>query len=258
MIEQPKMVKIYDIREETPGVKTFFFEADFEFKPGQFIMVWIPDLDEKPFTISYMHRSLIGISVLKIGLFTHALHRKKTGQTIGIRGPYGRGFNIETQANPCIVGGGIGLASLATLADRLPGVTIIHGARNADEILYRERFKEMKICTDDGTLGFKGTAVDLLEEMLKEQHFHKVYTCGPEEMMYKVVEICKRHSMDCEVSLDRYFKCAIGICGQCDCSGQRVCVEGPVFSVTELDKMDDFGKTTLLKTGKRIRFQDKY
>ena len=56
MIEQPVMVKICDIQEESPGVKTFFPKLDLSFKPGQFVMVWIPLLDEKPFTISSIQK----------------------------------------------------------------------------------------------------------------------------------------------------------------------------------------------------------
>ncbi|UJS18412.1 MAG: dihydroorotate dehydrogenase electron transfer subunit [Candidatus Jettenia sp.] len=250
MIEQPIMVKICDIREESPNVKTFFFERKMHFNPGQFVMVWIPLLDEKPFTISYIQENLLGISVLKKGPFTKMFHSKKVGDCIGIRGPYGKGFNL--QINSCVVGGGIGMAPLATVIDALPDVTIIQGARNSSEILYQKRFRNMRLCTEDGTMGFKGTTVDLLGEIIKKQHFRKVYACGPEPMLYKVVELCKKYDINCEVSLDRYMKCGFGVCGQCDCSGQRVCVDGPVFTTSELNKMEDFGKITITKTGERV------
>ena len=252
MIEQPRMVKICDIAEESLGVKTFFFKCNLDFVPGQFIMVWIPLIDEKPFTISYIQNDLVGISVLKRGVFTNTLHGKKVGDIIGIRGPYGRGFGLQTNSKSCVLGGGIGMASLATLVDRLNDVTVIHGARTISEIIYQKRFQGMKLCTEDGTIGFKGTTVDLLNELLKKQTFNKVYACGPEKMLYKVVELCKNHGIDCEVSLDRYIKCGFGVCGQCDCSGQRVCIDGPVFNATELSKMEDFGKITILKTGERV------
>ncbi len=110
----------------------------------------------------------------------------------------------------------------------------------------------MKLCTDDGTVGFKGTTVDLLKDLLKKQRFQKVYACGPERMLYKVVELCREHSIECEVSLERYMKCGFGVCGQCDCSGQRVCIEGPVFNTEELSRMEDFGRITITKTGERV------
>ena len=256
MIEQPIMVKICDILEESPGVKTFFFKLNLNFEPGQFVMVWIPLLDEKPFTISSIQKDLVGISVLKRGVFTNALHSKKIGDMLGIRGPYGRGFSLQLDSNSCVVGGGIGMASLATLVDRLNlvvdkqrgHVTVIQGARTAQEILYQKRFKGMKLCTDYGTAGFKGTTVDLLKGLLKKQRFRKVYACGPERLLYKVVELCKEHGIECEVSLERYIKCGFGVCGQCDCSGQRVCIDGPVFNIEELSEMEDFGKITITKT----------
>src|SRR3972149_9202416 len=176
MIEQPIMAKICDIQAESPGVKTFFFRLNLDFEPGQFVMVWIPLLDEKPFTISSVQHGLVGISVLKRGIFTNALRSKKIGDMLGIRGPYGRGFSLQLDSNLCVVGGGIGVASLTTLIDRLNlavakhlgNVTIIQGARTAQEILYQKRFKDMKLCTEDGTVGFKGTTVDLLRDLLKK------------------------------------------------------------------------------------------
>src|SRR3989304_7812325 len=161
MIEQPIMVKSCDILEESPGIKTFFFKLDLNFEPGQFVMVWIPLLDEKPFTISYIQKGLVGISVLKRGIFTNALRSKKIGDMLGIRGPYGRGFSLQLDSNSCVVGGGIGMASLATLVDRLNlvvdkqrgHVTVIQGARTVAGVLHQKRFREMKLCTDDGTAG---------------------------------------------------------------------------------------------------------
>ena len=263
MIEQPMMAKICDIQEESPCVKTFFFKLNLNFEPGQFVMVWIPLLDEKPFTVSYIQDDLLGISVLKKGGFTNALHSKKIGDILGIRGPYGRGFSLKLDSNSCVVGGGIGMASLSILVDRLNftsegyrgNVTFIQGARTASALLYQKRFKDMKLCTDDGTVGFKGTTVDLLKDLLKKQRFQKVYACGPERMLYKVVELCREHSIECEVSLERYMKCGFGVCGQCDCSGQRVCIEGPVFNTEELSRMEDFGRITITKTGERVIHQ---
>ena len=251
MIEQPKMVKICDIREESPDVKTFFFSpGDIRFDPGQFVMVWLPLLDEKPFAISYLQNDVAGISVLRRGTFTQSIHYKKVGAMFGIRGPYGKSFDLQSGA--CIVGGGIGMASLATLADRLPDITILQGARTASGIIYQNRFRGMKVCTDDGSLGLRGTVADLLQEQLKCRTFRKVYACGPERMLYKVVELCNRYGVRCEVSLERYMKCGFGVCGQCDCSGQRVCIDGPVFTSAELSVMEDFGKMEITKAGERV------
>lgn len=65
--------------------------------------------------------------------------------------------------------------------------------------------------------------------------------------MFKVWEFCRKKGIMCEASLDRYIKCAIGVCGQCDCDGQRVCVDGPVFDAESLETMKDFGTSALFK-----------
>ncbi|MCF6148522.1 MAG: dihydroorotate dehydrogenase electron transfer subunit [Candidatus Kuenenia sp.] len=253
MIEQPQMVKICNIKDETPNVKTFFFEFTGHYDPGQFIMVWIPLNDEKPFTLSYINGNIAGITVLRRGDFTKTLHAKKIGDQIGIRGPYGKGYGLsEKSVTTCIVGGGIGMASIACLADRQENATFIQGARTVTELLFRHRFKEMKLCTDDGSLGYKGTTVDLLRELIGKHNYQKIYACGPEKMLHKIFELCSEHHIDCEVSVERYIKCGFGICGQCDCSGQRICIDGPVFNKEDLRNMPDFGKTAITKSGSRV------
>ncbi|MDR4509533.1 MAG: dihydroorotate dehydrogenase electron transfer subunit [Candidatus Brocadiaceae bacterium] len=252
MIEQPRMINICDVWEETPDTKTFFFPFEGPFTPGQFFMIWIPLLDEKPFTISYIQEEFLGITVLKRGIFTQKFHEKKAGDSIGIRGPYGKGFELQTDLRSCLIGGGIGMASLATIVDRLHNVTIIQGAKTSSELLYRKRFQDMNLCTDDGTLGYTGTTVDVLNALLEKQRFQKIYACGPERMMYKISEICKKHDIEYEASLERYIKCGFGVCGQCDCSGQRTCIDGPVFHQQELIRMADFGKISITKTGERV------
>ena len=74
--------------------------------------------------------------------------------------------------------------------------------------------------------------------------------------MLKVYEFCRKNNILCEASLERYMKCGIGICGQCVCDGQMVCKDGPVFNAQELSTMSDFGRYSLLKSGKRVTVQD--
>lgn len=250
MIDVPIMIRIADIIPESERVKTFMFDYKLEFQPGQFIMLWIPGVDEKPFAISYHTEDSFGITVLARGEFTHKLHSMKVGDKVGFRGPYGKGFSIKD--NECVVGGSVGIASLAMLIGYLKKPIIIQGARTISELLYRERFKDMILCTDDGSIGVKGYPTDLLESLFQRHKFDIIYTCGPEAMMFKVWEFCRKKRIGCEASLDRYIKCALGVCGQCDCDGQRVCIDGPVFDDQSLEKMKDFGTSALLKSGKRV------
>ena len=91
-----------------------------------------------------------------------------------------------------------------------------------------------------------------MHELLSKHKFEKIYTCGPEIMMKKVFDFCQTNRINCEASLERFMKCGIGICGQCVCDGFRVCTDGPVFDSVKLAEMNDFGRYSMLKSGKRV------
>jgi dihydroorotate dehydrogenase electron transfer subunit len=88
-----EITKIKEIVREAEGIKTFRTEMEIDAVPGQFVMAWIPGLEEKPMSLSYVAGNL-GITSLVRGPFTNRLHEMETGELLGIRGPYGRGFNI--------------------------------------------------------------------------------------------------------------------------------------------------------------------
>ncbi|NOX71096.1 MAG: dihydroorotate dehydrogenase electron transfer subunit [Candidatus Micrarchaeota archaeon] len=249
----PEIVKIEKIVDENRNAKTFFLDKRIGFKPGQFLMVWIPGLGEKPFSISYAG-AMTGITVYLKGKFTRRLFEMNTGDRIGIRGPYGNGFTLK--GNACVVGGGAGIAPLAPLIENLDDPYVILGAKNADELLFDKRFPDAMITTDDGSKGFSGFTTELLKNILKERAFDVVYTCGPEIMMKKVFEICENAGIKCQASLERYMKCGIGVCGHCEIDGFRVCKDGPVFSSEQLRIMESFGKTAKLKNGEKVSIED--
>ncbi len=249
MSELPEVVKIEKIVQENPYVKTFFFDKKIEAKPGQFVMIWIPGLDEKPFSLSYTGNKT-GITVEEKGKFTKKMFRMKEGDKIGVRGPYGKGFLPKDKA--CVVAGGCGVAPISPLIESLKKPFVIIGARSKDRLIFHKRFTNAKVTTDDGSLGEKGFTTDILENILKGKKFKVVYTCGPEIMMRKVFEICERHGIECQASLERYMKCGFGVCGQCEINGLRVCKDGPVFFSKHLKEMKDFGKEARLKSGEKV------
>ncbi len=226
-------------------------------------MVWLPGIDEKPFAISYLSDDTFGITVLERGKFTKTMQNMQPGEQLGIRGPFGKGFCIPSKINggslnACVIGGGCGMASVTVLIERLQCIntTILMGATTSRSLFFQDRFKDITLFTDDGSEGIMGYPTDILEELHKKHNYEIIYTCGPEIMMYKVYEFCKRHSIQCEASLERYMKCGIGICGQCVCNGQMVCKDGPVFNRESLDNMSDFGNYSLLKSGKRVTLKE--
>lgn len=261
----PEMMPIKKIKKETEHHFTVFFEKNIDFKPGQFIMLWLPRIDEKPFTISYHNENEFGITIEAKGRFTNMVQNLSKGDMLGIRGPYGNPFKILSGKKVCVVAGGCGIAPIAPLIDLLfdakNKVTVIQGAKNKQALLFRERFKEVEYCTDDGSYGTKGFTTTIFEENIKSkkvngEKFDMVYSCGPEIMMKLIFDICEKYKIPLQVSLERYMRCGFGICGACTCGKERVCVDGPVFDSMKLKVMDDFGKSAQLKSGKEVSLNE--
>ncbi|UCC33511.1 MAG: dihydroorotate dehydrogenase electron transfer subunit, partial [Candidatus Bathyarchaeota archaeon] len=255
-INRLRIARIHEIRGESPSVKTFVFHDRLcsKAKAGQFIMVWIPRVDEVPMSLSTISSDgQSSITVANVGEATNALHQKKIGDLIGIRGPYGSCFTLA-KGNIMIAGGGTGLSPLASLTEELARyparITFVAGAKTQNELILLDRLKAIlaKIdgnlitCTEDGSHGMKGLATDASQQLLEESQFDMIYTCGPEEMMYKMFLLAERHEAPLQASLERLMRCAIGICGSCLIGGFRVCKEGPVFSSKQLrDVKEEFG-----------------
>jgi len=239
--------EIIKINKENQYVKTIFFENKEKIKPGQFFMVWIPNVDEIPMSVSYIKNNINGITFRNVGYATNKLFNYKNGDKIGIRGPYGNGFKINSK-KIIFIGGGTGLATLAPAIEnaykKKLNFKIIIGFKNKNELFFEKRFAKFEnkiyISTNDGSRGFHGNASDLAKEIIKDEDF-SIITCGPEIMMKKLYELFSLHSF--QASLERYMKCAVGICGQCCIgNGLRVCLEGPVFNSKILKNIKDFGK----------------
>jgi dihydroorotate dehydrogenase electron transfer subunit len=209
-------------------------------KPGQFMMVWLPRLGEKPFTLSYPN----GITVKRMGNFTEHLTSLQPGDTFGIRGPLGRGY--PSLKRPALIGGGVGIAELRLLAYSCENPIFVLGGRSAEEILYFEEFKKLGrvyVATEDGSLGKKGLVTELFPI-----DADSYAVCGPERMMVACRPFLP--SDRTYYAIERHMKCAVGLCGQCTCSGWRVCVDGPVFSGKQIEQMRDFGHRRREKSGK--------
>jgi dihydroorotate dehydrogenase electron transfer subunit len=246
----PEMVRILEMRKETPTVKTLVLDKEIHAKPGQFAMLWIPNVGEKPFSFSKLNGN-VEITARKVGTFTEELLSLKKGDLIGFRGPYGDGHFKLRGKRICVCAGGVGLAPMMPLiGEILSGnrrLTVIVGASTESELLWVDRLRSMNmdplIATDDGTCGEKGSVCDILNNLVKREVFDQIYSCGPELMMRRVADISITKKIRCQLSLERYMKCGMGICGQCciDPSGLRVCKDGPVFTAEEL-RDTEFGK----------------
>ena len=123
MINEPKIVEIKEIIDETPTIKTFKFDWNMDElghpNPGEFVMVW-NFKNEKPMSISQINDNELAITVKNIGEFTSQLHDLSIGDVIGIRGSYGNGFNNSFEGkNIMAIGGGVGMAPVNAIASDL-------------------------------------------------------------------------------------------------------------------------------------------
>ena len=251
--ELPKMLEVSKVVKEAKNQRSFFFKHKLDCKPGQFLMVWIPGKDMKPYAVSYHSKNEFGITSKIYGPFSAALDKVKKGDKIGIMGPYGSGFKLKKKA--IVVGGGVGMASVSTLIDDLKNPVVINAARWKEWLIYTKRYKKSIIVTDDGSAGRKGFAIGPLKELLKTKKYKVVYTCGPEIMMKKVLEVCNQYKVECQGSVERYMSCAFGICGKCMVNGFIDCMDGPVFRSKQLNEMKDFGKYARLRSGEKVTLE---
>lgn len=269
-----KKIKISQIEQDIPenatithienasesGKKTFYFDVNFKNPlPGNFCMVWIRGVDEIPLGCSYEN----GVTFQAIGEATDALDNMRIGDSVGLRGPYGNSFSLpENNEKILIVAGGIGAAPLGLLAEvalkKGARITTILGAKTASDLIFEKRFKKcgkVYVTTDDGTKGEKGFVTTVLNRA-DMKSYDRIYVCGPEIMMKNVMNICTQQGVldKTEFSMERYFKCGIGVCGACciDDSGKRVCKDGPVFKGEELINTE-FGKYRRDASGKKVK-----
>lgn len=264
-LERPQVVEISRIVDEAEGIKTIFLKSGIKAQPGQFVMVWIPRMDEKPFAVSYSSSNEIGITIAGVGPFSNKLCSMKPGEKIGIRGPYGTAYNLEKGLKSvAVVGGGYGAVALTMLTEQAlqQGVKVkfILGARTKNRLVYSEQIgklvgkENLIVTTDDGSAGIKGLVTDALKQLLEKEKVDKILACGPDKMLKAIAEIGRAAKVKGEVSMERYMKCGgMGLCGHCcvDPIGIRLCVEGPVISFETALKITELGEYHRVKSSRK-------
>ena len=268
---EPYLMKIEEIIEETPDVKTFrlIFQDeklrdDFDFKAGQFGLYSVFGEGESTFCIasSPTRKGYIECSVKKVGKVTVALHNLEVGDMMGFRGPYGNWFPLEEMKgkNLIFVGGGIGLAPLRSLIwncldtrDDFKDITIVYGSRSIPDLVYKRELEEWKnmeavntILTVDpggendewqGKVGFVPT---VLKEANPSPENSIVITCGPPIMIkFVFMELDKMGFKPEQVvtTLEMKMKCGLGMCGRCNIGSVYVCKDGPVFTYKQIKEL---------------------
>lgn len=254
-------LKIDKIEQETADIKTFSFKYKLSAKPGQFIMLTDFEGGEKPFSISDCTDEYFSVTIKKIGDFTSQLFQRNVGDFVSVRGAFGSSFFLS-KGCVLLIGGGYAVPTFyflsKVLLEKGADVTLINGAKNKDELLFVDKFKNLGIklinTTDDRSFGEKGTAVDVAKKVLEKEKFDFAYASGPEMMMKALQPFL--NNIDYQFNLERYMKCGIGICGSCtmDPLGIRLCVEGPILPKKMVEKLTEFGNYHREASGKRISF----
>jgi NAD(P)H-flavin reductase len=266
----PFFMKIKRISWETDDIFTLLLEHEneerstFDFKPGQFNMLYAFGLGESAISISSdsSKNNSISHTIHRVGHVTMALSRLKKGDVIGVRGPFGSSWPLEEARGKdvVIIAGGIGLAPLRPAIYHIfknrknyGKVTLLYGARTQLDILFRVELEEwekkhkIEIQTtvdrsDTSWRGNVGVVTNLLSYVTLDPKTTYAMVCGPEVMMkYSIDELKKlgvaKHNI--YLSMERNMKCAVGFCGHCQFGSNFICKDGPVFSFSQVKRIFD-------------------
>ena len=240
-------------------------------KPGQFIEVQCSDgiepLLRRPFGVHRILKNGIEMLYEVVGKGTAMLSEKKAGEEIDLIGPLGNGFMLNEKTKKrknektILVAGGIGIAPLLALAERLAyskkqKIHVFIGAKTKEHIICSEDFKkigcDVSVSTEDGSRDYKGLVTNLLnklfdDETIKPSNDTTIYACGPVGMLKEVARIARAKEMACQVSLEERMACGVGVCLGCPVKVKTlhvsrttlheykmVCKDGPVFNAEEI------------------------
>ena len=229
-----------------------------EAEPGQFVNVsvrWSGSYDpllRRPF--SFFRESEEGISLLYrvVGRGTRRLAELREGDEVDLVGPLGNGFAYRDLDGPALlVGGGTGVPPIFHLSQRLARAGMEHevfvGFSTAAYAIGLEEWRDLgvdvRVATDDGSVGARGFVTLLLDERLKRGKVRRVYACGPKPMLRAVAQLAAACGVPSQVAMEEWMGCGLGVCLSCVCKVKapdgrarwaRVCREGPVFSGDEV------------------------
>jgi len=268
-IYKPIRSKLVDVIEESPLIKTFVLvpEEDFSFRTGQFIELSVDGIGEAPFTPSSspLVKEKIEVTVMKTGYVTEYMHNLKPGGYMGIRGPYGRGYPVETffGKEVLILGGGCGLApirsllyALESVSDKLEKVILCYGSKTPSDCIYKPLFSRLNQIKkfeayrtvdkpDKDWTESVGVVTGLLNRVKMNVEKSVAVVCGPPVMMkFGTIRLLEMGYKDQQIylSMEKNMSCGLGKCGHCMLGEYFVCKDGPVFTYDELKFTPDIWK----------------
>ncbi len=265
----PDIAWLADVCDETPDTRTFRLRfrdskkgGDFHFHPGQFLELSVFGYGEAPFCIasSPTRPEALETTVRRTGQLTDALHKLGEGDEVGVRGPFGNGFDVEAAHGKDLlfVAGGIGLPPLRSLIwnvlderSRFGKVTILYGARTPTDLVYKQELDqwgkrsdvEIHVTVDAAQPGWTGE-VGVVPSLFKKISFHPestlAYVCGPPIMIRIAIQDLLALGFKEEAiisTLERMMQCGIGKCNHCAIGHRYVCRDGPVFNYGQIREL---------------------
>jgi NAD(P)H-flavin reductase len=268
-IYKPLKAKLTEVITESPLIKTFVLipEEKFSFQTGQFIELCVDGIGEAPFTPSSspLITDRLEVTVMKTGYVTEFMHNLKPGCNMGIRGPYGRGYPIESffGKEVLILGGGCGLApirsllyTLESVISKLEKVILCYGSKTPSDCIYKplfarlnkiEKFQAYRTVDkpDEEWTESVGVVTSLLNKVKINIENSVVVVCGPPVMMkFGTIRLLEMGYKDEQIylSMEKNMSCGLGKCGHCMLGEYFVCKDGPVFTYDELKLTPDIWK----------------
>jgi sulfhydrogenase subunit gamma (sulfur reductase) len=262
---RPFTCKVEFVEDLTPAEKLFrLVRGDgqsFGHQPGQFVQVSLIGIGEAPISVSSSptRGNYLELGVRATGTMTNALHKLKSGDEIGLRGPFGTCFPVDEMKGRdlLLISGGCGLAPMRALIqyvedyrDDYGEVTVLYGAKSPDDVLYKSEMAALQhsdkltcqVTVDnvpEGTCwdGDVGLITKLIGPLTIDPDNTTAVIVGPPIMYKYVIQELYEKSLSAAsiiVSLERYMKCGVGKCGHCTIDHVYCCTDGPVFALDQI------------------------
>ena len=261
----PRLHRVIRTVRETHDVVTLELEtgdANGQAQPGQFNMLHVPGVGEAAISLSADPAAAGRLvhTVRALGSVSEALTRRRPGEVVGVRGPFGVGWPVTEIAgrDVVVIAGGIGLAPLRPIVhhvlaqrDCCARVAVLYGTRSPGDILYRAEVArwrgrldvQVEVTVDSAPESWRGS-VGVVTRLLPRVRFDPedvvVMLCGPEVMMRVTAAALRDRGVVREriwVSLERHMTCGAGFCGRCQLGPVLVCRDGPVFPLPRVERL---------------------